>query len=302
MELAGKIGASLIDATFYGHGQWLLAELASPGAIAFQVGPMSVRWYGLLIVTSIFLGMALAQYLGKFRKLVPDDIADLVFWLVCGAIPGARLYYVAFEWPEYVGHPAKMLAIWQGGIAIHGAILGGAIATYLFARRRHLSFWQLADVVAPALVQGQAIGRWGNFFNSEAFGAPTDLPWRVFIPVAQRPSGLENVAYYHPTFLYESLWNLGVLGLLLSVFAWGIRHPSRLKPGTIFLLYFAAYSIGRFWIEALRLDSLMLGPLKMAQAVSLAGIIFGSAGLIWLYGLKRQLPDVRRPDARLTDM
>jgi phosphatidylglycerol---prolipoprotein diacylglyceryl transferase len=292
MGLADFMGAHLSDATLDGWGNFPLGELASPGPIIFQVGPVAVRWYGLLIVSAIFLGVALAQALGKRRGLVSDDIADLAFWLVCGAIPGARLYYVAFEWRNYVEQPANILAIWQGGIAIHGAILGGALAAYLFARRRRLAFWQLADVVAPALVQGQAIGRWGNFFNSEAFGAPTDLPWRLFIPVAQRPSGLEAVAYYHPTFLYESIWNLGVLGLLLAVFLWGLRHPKHLKPGTIFLLYFVAYSIGRFWIEALRLDSLMLGPLKMAQVISLVGIIGGSAGLIWLYGLKRRLPDV----------
>jgi phosphatidylglycerol:prolipoprotein diacylglycerol transferase len=142
-------------------------------------------------------------------------------------------------------------------------------------------------------VLGQAIGRWGNFFNSEAFGRPTDLPWKLYIPPAQRPPGLADVAYYHPTFLYESLWNLGVFALVLGLFVWGLRHPGRLKVGTIFLVYFAAYSLGRLWIEGLRLDSLMLGPLKMAQVVSLVGISLGVAGLVWLYGLGRRLPGSR---------
>ncbi|WOD41375.1 prolipoprotein diacylglyceryl transferase [Nodosilinea sp. E11] len=269
-----------------------LGQLASPGPVAFELGPITFRWYGMLIASGLFLGMLLAQRLGRRRGLDPERIGDLTIWLVLGALPGARLYYVLFEWDRYADRPLQAFAIWQGGIAIHGAILGGAIATLLFARRYRLSFWQLADVVAPALVLGQAIGRWGNFFNSEAFGRPTDLPWRVYIPPAQRPPGLADAAYYHPTFLYESLWNLGVLALVLWLFFWGLRHPGRLKAGTIFLVYFATYSLGRVWIEGLRLDSLMLGPLRVAQLVSLGGIALGIVGLLWLYRLKRPLPDV----------
>jgi phosphatidylglycerol:prolipoprotein diacylglycerol transferase len=222
-----------------------LGQLVSPGPVAFELGPLTFRWYGILITTALLLGIVLAQKLGERRGLDPERIGDLAIWLVIGALPGARLYYVLFEWDRYADRPLSALAIWQGGIAIHGAIIGGAIAALLFARRYKIPFWQLADVVAPALVMGQAIGRWGNFFNSEAFGSPTDLPWRVFIPPAQRPPGLADVAYYHPTFLYESLWNLGVLGLVLWLFFWGLRHPGRLKPGTVFLVYFAAYSLGR---------------------------------------------------------
>jgi phosphatidylglycerol---prolipoprotein diacylglyceryl transferase len=271
-----------------------IGQLASPGPVAFELGPITFRWYGLLITGALLLGILLAQNLGQRRGIDPDRIGDLAIWLVLGALPGARLYYVLFEWDRYADRPLAALAIWQGGIAIHGAILGGAIAALLFARRYSLSFWQLADVVAPALVMGQAIGRWGNFFNSEAFGSPTDLPWRVFIPPAQRPPGLGAEPYYHPTFLYESLWNLGVLALVLWLFFWGLRHPGRLKAGTIFLVYFATYSLGRLWIEGLRLDSLMLGPLRIAQVVSLAGIALGVVGLLWLYRLKRPLPDVVR--------
>ena len=269
----------------------LIGQLASPGPVAFELGPITFRWYGLLITAALLLGITLAQQLAQQRGLDPDKIGDLAIWLVLGALPGARLYYVAFEWERYADRPLDALAIWQGGIAIHGAILGGAIAALLFARRHQLSFWQLADVVAPALVLGQAIGRWGNFFNSEAFGRPTDLPWRLYIPPAQRPPGLADVTDYHPTFLYESLWNLGVFVLVLWLFGWGLRHSGRLRPGTVFLVYFAAYSLGRLWIEGLRLDSLMLGPLKIAQVVSLAGIALGVAGLVWVYGLGRRLPD-----------
>ncbi|MBW4460377.1 MAG: prolipoprotein diacylglyceryl transferase [Nodosilinea sp. WJT8-NPBG4] len=271
-----------------------LAQLASPGPIIFQLGPLAIRWYGLLIAIALAIGITLAQRLAQRRGLDPEAVADLSIWLVLGALPAARLYYVAFEWDRYADNPLSALAIWQGGIAIHGAILGGMLAALLFARINRLSFWALADVVAPALVLGQAIGRWGNFFNSEAFGGPTNLPWRVYIPPAQRPPGLEAVEYYHPTFLYESLWNLGVFALVLWLFFWGLRYPERLKTGTLFLVYFATYSLGRLWIEGLRLDSLMLGPLRMAQVVSLTGIALGVAGLLWLYVGRRSLPDVAK--------
>ena len=195
---------------------------------------------------------------------------------------------MAFQWDYYRQHPAQIVAIWQGGIAIHGAILGGMLAALIFSRLRQVSFWQLADLVAPSLILGQTIGRWGNFFNSEAFGRPTDVPWKLFIPEAQRPQGYANKAYYHPTFLYESLWNLGVFSLLLFLF-W--RYP-KAKKGTLFWVYAITYSAGRFWIEGLRTDSLMLGPLRIAQVVSLFAIVTGVIALAWLYYLKHNLPDV----------
>jgi phosphatidylglycerol---prolipoprotein diacylglyceryl transferase len=261
-------------------------EFTSPST-GFSIGPLNPRWYGLLIASAVLIGLALSQRLAKARQLSPDLVGDLLVWLIVGAIPGARLYYVLFQWSYYSQHPDQILAIWKGGIAIHGALIGGTLAAVLFSRIKHCSFWRLADIVAPSVILGQAIGRWGNFFNSEAFGSPTDLPWKLLIPEGRRPTGFESVAYYHPTFLYESLWNLMVFGLLLTLF---VRFP-KAKRGTLFLVYAIAYSIGRFWIEALRTDSLMVGPLKMAQMVSLAGIVFGSVGLIWLYLLRRPLPD-----------
>jgi len=210
------------------------------------------------------------------RNVDPEMIGDLAFALVLGAIPGARLYYVLFQWQDYVGRPDKMIAIWEGGIAIHGAILGGMFAAWIFSRWKKVSFWQLADLVAPSLILGQAIGRWGNFFNSEAYGAPTDLPWKLFIPPDRRMAGFEAIAYYHPTFLYESLWNLAVFGLLLTLF---YRLGSRLRPGMLFCIYAIAYSSGRLWIEGLRTDSLMAGDLRMAQVVSLISMALGALGL-----------------------
>ncbi|VXD13749.1 Prolipoprotein diacylglyceryl transferase [Planktothrix serta PCC 8927] len=271
---------------------FLAFQFTSPGPIIFEIGPLSIRWYGLLIASAVLIGVSLSQYLASRRQIDPELIGDLAIWLVIAAIPAARLYYVAFEWESYVNNPASIMAIWKGGIAIHGAILGGLIATLLFAKIKQIPFWQLADIVAPSLILGQAIGRWGNFFNSEAFGRPTDVPWKLYIPPQNRPLGFQSYEYFHPTFLYESLWNLMVFGLLITLFFRGLKGKPPLKSGTIFLVYLFAYSSGRIWIEGLRTDSLMLGPLRIAQFVSLSGIVLGLLGLIWLYGLKRTLPDV----------
>ena len=268
-------------------------QFQSPGPILFEIGSIAIRWYGILIASAVLIGLNLSQYLSKYRNLEPEMIGDLVIWLVVGAIPGARIYYVLFQWQEYSQHPADIFAIWKGGIAIHGAIIGGVIAGIIFAKVNKLSFWQLADVIAPSLILGQAIGRWGNFFNSEAFGRPTDLPWKLYIPVANRPLQYINNEFFHPTFLYESVWNLLVFSILIYLFFWGIKHKKKLRTGTIFFVYLIAYSLGRVWIEGLRMDSLMLGDMRIAQLISLSAIAFGLFGLIWLYLWKKPLPDVR---------
>ncbi|MBW4555310.1 MAG: prolipoprotein diacylglyceryl transferase [Trichormus sp. ATA11-4-KO1] len=270
----------------------LAFQFTSPGPVLVDIGPISIRWYGLLIATAVLIGVSLSQYLAKRRNVNPELLSDLSIWLVIGAIPAARLYYVLFQWSEYSQHPERIIAIWQGGIAIHGAILGGILAAVIFAKLKQISFWQLADLVAPSLILGQAIGRWGNFFNSEAFGRPTNLPWKLYIPPEHRPAELANFEYFHPTFLYESLWNLMVFALLITLFFRGLSGKPRLRLGTLFLVYLATYSLGRLWIEGFRIDSLMLGPLRIAQVVSFTGIILGLAGLAWLYLRKRPLPDV----------
>lgn len=267
-------------------------QFQSPGPIIFEVGPIAIRWYGLLIALAVLIGVTLSQYLAKRRGISSELLADLAIWLVLGAIPCARLYYVLFEWQEYASRPEDIVAIWKGGIAIHGAIIGGTLATLIFARIKNISFWQLADLVAPSLILGQAIGRWGNFFNSEAFGKPTDLPWKLYISPRYRPVELINFEYFHPTFLYESLWNIAVFAILMYLFFWGLKRSHQLKVGTIAAMYLIGYSLGRVWIEWLRTDSLMLGPLKMAQVISLGAIALGLLILAWLYWFKRPLPDV----------
>jgi phosphatidylglycerol:prolipoprotein diacylglycerol transferase len=270
----------------------LAFQFASPGPILVKLGPLSIRWYGLLIASAVIIGVTLSQYLAKRRNVDPNLIGDLAIWLVIAAIPCARLYYVLFEWDQYAQRPEDIIAIWKGGIAIHGAILGGLLATIIFSRIQKVSIWLLADLVVPSLILGQAIGRWGNFFNSEAFGRPTDLPWKLYIPPQQRPAEYISYDYFHPTFLYESLWDLMVFALLMYLFFRDLNRRPHLKVGTLALVYMVAYSLGRFWIEGLRTDSLMVGPLRMAQMVSLVEITLGLMGLAWLYLLRRSLPDV----------
>jgi phosphatidylglycerol:prolipoprotein diacylglycerol transferase len=269
-----------------------VSQFQSPGPVLLDLGAITIRWYGLLIAMAVLIGVNLAQSLAAKKNINQEMILDLCLWLVVGAIPCARIYYVIFQWPNYADHPMEVFAIWKGGIAIHGAIIGGLLAASIFCYVKQVSLWKMLDTVAPSLILGQAIGRWGNFFNSEAFGKPTHLPWKLFIPIYARPEGYEQYAYFHPTFLYESLWNVGVFFGLLWLVRWSLRHQAQYRNGTVMLSYLVAYSLGRVWIEALRMDSLMVGPLKMAQAISLAAIALGILGLLRLYKQKKPLPDV----------
>jgi phosphatidylglycerol:prolipoprotein diacylglycerol transferase len=278
-----------------------LALFTSPGP-QLVLGPFTLRWYGLLIASAVVVGLVLARSLARRRGIDPTLVSDLLPVLVIGAILGARIYYVLLEWRHYRGQWGEIFAIWHGGIAIHGALIGGTLATVLFCRWRRQPFWPLLDVLMPAVALGQAIGRWGNFFNSEAFGLPTNLPWRLTIPIDRRPPQFQGEATFHPTFLYESLWNLGVCALLLVLFRLASRGRLELRPGALSCVYLIAYSGGRFWIEGLRLDPLCLfsqppfcgGGLRMAQLVSFLLVLAGGFGLWWLYGRRQALPDPAR--------
>jgi len=276
-----------------------LALFTSPGPLLFQLGPFSLRWYGLLIAIAVLMGLLLATRLGRQRGIEPALIADLLPILVLAAVVGARIYYVTFEWRQYQLNWLDALAVWRGGIAIHGALIGGTLAVILYCRWRRIAFWNLLDVLLPSVALGQAIGRWGNFFNSEAFGLPTDLPWKLTIPFANRPVEFLDHSTFHPTFLYESLWNIGVVALLLVLFQRGNQGKLNLPAGALSCVYLLSYSTGRLWIEGLRIDPLCLagtppfceGGLRMAQLVSLLLIAIGGLGLYWLYGRRRPLPD-----------
>lgn len=257
--------------------------------IAFTLGPFSVRWYGLIITTAVLAGYLLAYYrLRHTGKGSPDHLTNILIVGLVSAIVGARLYYVLFNLSSYRGNWPEMLAVWHGGLAIHGALTGGILAIWWYSRRYKLDFWFWADLLAPSVILGQAIGRWGNWMNQEAFGLPTRLPWAIYIPPEKRPFEFLNRAYFHPTFLYESLWNLAGLALLLWLSRRQSRTPEKWPSGTIFLAYAVYYSVGRFFIEGLRTDALMFGPIRAAQLASVAIVLVAG---IWILAKRRAARD-----------
>ena len=254
------------------------------GTVAFQLGPFAVRWYGVIISIGMLIGIALAYRETVRQHLNPDDLIDLLLLLIPSAVIGARLYYVIFRWQYYAQYPEMILKIWKGGLAIHGGVIAGVIVLLLYCRHKKQDFLRWADIIAPSLILGQAIGRWGNFANAEAFG-PVIEPGSFWswVPLQVYADG----AYHHPTFLYESIWD----ALIFLFLVWLIRRPHRI--GTVFADYLIFYSIGRFFIEQLRTDSLMIGPLRTAVLVSALGIVIGVI-ILWRIE-KKPVVDVSLP-------
>ena len=240
--------------------------------VFFKLGPISIYWYGVIIATGVLLAIWLAMRESDRRGLNKDYILDLVMFAIPIAIISARIYYVIFEWDQYKGGPWwKVFAVWEGGIAIHGALIGAVLTAIVFARVKKLNFWQIADITAPSIIIGQAIGRWGNFMNQEAHGGPisqsTYDSFHQYLPDFIMNQMCIGGTLYHPTFLYESFWNILVfIGLLL------LRKYNPLR-GEMFLSYIIMYSVGRIFIEGMRTDSLFLGPIKQAQLLSILLII-----------------------------
>jgi phosphatidylglycerol:prolipoprotein diacylglycerol transferase len=251
--------------------------MSSPGAIAFQIGPLVVRWYGILMALAIVVGLWLGHRQARKDGLPADDIISAGQWAILAGLVGARLYEVVFNWDYYGRFPSKIFAVWEGGLAIHGGLIVGPLVGVILARRWKIPILRSLDVAAPSIVIGQAIGRWGNFFNEEAFGAPTNLPWKLYISPPHRPPGFGRFDYFHPTFLYESLWDLAVFVVLVL---W-LRRRLRRQPGGLFFAYLGLYSVGRFLIESVRLDSFWLGPFRVAQLASVLGVAVAIAGLAW---------------------
>ncbi|GIO14900.1 prolipoprotein diacylglyceryl transferase [Cohnella xylanilytica] len=223
--------------------------------IAFNLGPLSVHWYGLILGTGALVGLLLAIREGKRFGLSPDFFLDLMLFGVPSAIIGARLYYVLFKWDYYMDHPGEIVQIWNGGIAIYGALIGALICGFFYFRHRGYSFWRLVDICAPSLLAGQMIGRWGNYVNQEAYGGPVEesfLRHTLHLPSFIVDQMNVEGTYHHPTFLYESLWSLVGLIVLFVI----RRYWKFLRAGEVFFAYVIWYSIGRFFIEALRTDSL----------------------------------------------
>ena len=227
--------------------------------VAFTLFGVDIMWYGILMEIGMVLAVFIALKEAKRLGIKEDDILNLaIIAIPCGLI-GARLYYVIFNWSYYSGNISEILNFRGGGMAIHGGLLGGVLAGYIYTKVKKLNFFKMADCVVLGIPLAQAIGRWGNYLNKEDHGGPTDLPWGIMV------DGVK----VHPTFLYESIWDLGVFIFLM------LFRKKQKYEGQILVYYITLYSIGRFFIEGLRTDSLMLGPLRMAQVISLGFILIG---------------------------
>ncbi|MCD8907002.1 prolipoprotein diacylglyceryl transferase [Staphylococcus arlettae] len=244
--------------------------------IAFELGPLAVRWYGVIIAVGILLGYFIAQASVQRVGHDKDTLVDIIFWSAIFGFIVARLYFVIFQWPYYIQNPIEIPMIWHGGIAIHGGLVGGFVTGIILCKIKNLNPFQIGDVIAPSMILGQGIGRWGNFVNHEAHGGPVS---RTFLENLHIPDFIINNMYidgkyYHPTFLYESVWD--ILGFIVLIVL-----RKHLRVGDTFCLYLIWYSIGRFFVEGMRTDSLMLTEgIRVAQLMSVILIIVGIAIMI----------------------
>ncbi len=236
--------------------------------VAFNLGNLSVKWYGVIMALAIILAVSMAIIEGRKRQIESDDFVDLLLWAVPLGYVGARIYYVIFEWQYYAQHPDQIIAIWNGGIAIYGGLLAGLVVLLIFCYKKMLPPFLMLDIITPGVMAAQILGRWGNFINQEAHGGPTTLGFlqSLHLPNFIISQMKINGIYYQPTFLYESFFNL--IGLILILV---LRHKKHLfKQGEIFMLYLAWYSVVRFFVEGMRTDSLYLwGSIRVSQLLSL---------------------------------
>ena len=244
-------------------------ELDPPSTI--QLGPLTIHFYGLIIAVGMLLAVLYASKRSKEFGLKEDDLIDGVLGVAPFAIICARLYYCIFEWDQYASNPISILYIWNGGLAIYGGVLGAVIGLSVFCKVRKIKATAMMDVVSLGLLIGQLVGRWGNFMNREAFGAPTDS----FLRMGLYNTATGAVEYYHPTFLYESLWNFA--GFLLLHFL----SKKRKYDGQVALGYVAWYGLGRAFIEGLRMDSLYWGPFRVSQVLAGISCVVAVAVLLW---------------------
>ncbi len=268
--------------------------LQSPGSVFLQLGPLTVRWYGIMFALGFVCVCVAGTRLGRKFGMKDEDVINCALTDFIGGVVGARLYFVALKWDYFQSHLDQIGATWLGGLSIHGGIIGAIIAGALFCRRAKIPFLSMCDLLASAMPLAQAVGRWGNFFNSELFGQPVaaDFPIKVFIPLELRPDGAKNFPYFHPTFLYESIWDFG---LFLFLYFFVVRKFRKI-PFLTSLVYIGGYNIGRLLIEPLRMDSIMVNvggntvqsPM-IASAVSVAAALIGIVFLV----VRQKLADKR---------
>ena len=255
----------------------LFGTLPSPSANSLSIGPLELRAYGLMIALGALTAVAWSRRRHAARGGDPEDMSTIALWAIPAGLVGSRLYHVATDWRSFQGRWEDVPALWQGGLGIPGGLMAGVTVGVLVARRRGLSMAGAMDVMVPTIPVAQAIGRWGNWFNQEVFGRPTDLPWALEIDAAHRPSGYSEAATFHPTFLYEGLWNVA-----LAVFLVRIERRGVLRPGYLVGLWVFGYGLGRLWVEALRVDqaSLIVG-VRVNTWMALAAIGVGAV-VTWI--------------------
>ncbi len=252
-----------------------------------KIGPLTLSYYGMLIMAGVVGATLLSYYQAKKKGLDANIIFDSLTWIVVGGIIGARIWHIltppasmveqGITTYYYLTHPLDAIAIWRGGVGIPGAVAGGALAFYLYARKRGINFGLWADIFAPGLALGQAIGRWGNFINQEVYGSPSNLPWAITIDPEHRLPEFMDVATYHPLFLYESIFNLANMGLLLWL---SNRFSDKLKNGDVFLSYLVTYPVYRFFMEYLRLDNSYVGGINANQAMMIVIAVLAGGFLL----------------------
>ena len=272
--------------------------------MSFQIGPLTIYVYGILIMVGVLAGTWLASRRAPRHGLRPEWLWDLLPWLIVGGVVGARVWHVLFPplsmieagytTRYYLTHPLEAIAVWKGGLGLPGVLIGGAVALYFYLRknRRLPLFPQFADAIAPGIALGQAIGRWGNYFNQELYGKPTDLPWAIQIDPPYRLPGYEDVAYYHPLFFYEFLWNLFNMAALLYIHR---RWGRQLLPGDLFLCYLIIYGTGRFFLEFLRLDPAFVGTINPNQTLMAVVVLVSTGFLAWRHRRPSTLEEAPTP-------
>lgn len=246
-----------------------------PEPILITIGPINIYWYGLFIVLGIIAAILTIFKLASYYKVSKDIIIDTAFWIIINGIIGARIYHVLLEFSYYLDNPLNIFKLWQGGLAIHGSLIAGGITAWILTKKNKLNFWQLAAISAPGLALAQAIGRWGNYFNQELFGKPTNLPWGIPIEAGNRISGFFSYKYFHPTFLYESIGNFIIFIILIHAH-WFIIKKQKSEEKYYILIsfgYLVLYSILRFGLEFIRIDKTPeFHGLRFPQIISLAVI------------------------------
>ena len=258
-----------------------------------QIGPLTLRFYGMIIMAGVIAATILSYFEAKRRHVNTEIVLDSFTWVVLGGVIGARIWHIltppasmveqGITTMYYLTHPLAAIAIWRGGLGIPGAVAGGALAFYFYSRKRGLDFGLWADIFAPGLALGQAIGRWGNFINQEVYGSPSNLPWAITIDPAHRLPEFMEYSTYHPLFLYESLFNLLNMGFLLWL---SRKFADRLKSGDVFLTYLITYPVFRFFMEFLRLDNSFVGGINANQTLMSVIAILASAFIFWRHRKK----------------